>query len=69
MELEVTDHLHDVVAYHGSQLEVGQAHLAQVDEVPHANLQQVGQLLFSEPRVWAGGGRLVHASGVHVNRC
>ena len=60
MRFEIANHLHDVVAHNGPKQEAGQARLAQIDEVPHADFEQFGEFGFSEPRVWPGSCRLVH---------
>lgn len=68
MRFEIADDLHDVVAHNGPKQEAGQARLAQIDEVPDADLEQVGQFWFSKPLVWRWRGRcrFVHT---HMDSC
>ena len=62
MRFEIANHLHDVVAHNGPKQEAGQARLAQIDEVPDADLEQIGQFWFSKPLVCRGRCRFVHTS-------
>ena len=64
---EMGENLGELVAHHRAEHHMGQACLAQVDEVAEADVQQVGEFLFSQPA--CGWGRCIgaHACDHRVN--
>lgn len=64
---EMGENLGEFVAHHRAEHHMGQACLAQVDEVAEADAQQVGEFLFSQPV--CGWGRCIgaHAYEGRVN--
>jgi hypothetical protein len=65
--LQVGHHLDQIVAHGSAQRDLGQAALAQVDQVPRADFEKIGQLSFGEPLTPWNECLVVHTPTRRVN--